>query len=99
MMPEQGTVAQFAAAVRKLVRGAGAPTTWTIIQQDGPNHLGLWCNMLPEYQMAAITSGCVRSGAELSDNNITLPADAVERIMALYPPQVLCTQRDEIEVQ
>ena len=59
MMPEQGTVAQFAAAVRKLVRGAGAPTTWTIIQQDGPNHLGLWCNMLPEYQMAAITSGCV----------------------------------------
>ena len=21
-----------------------APTTWTILEQDGPNHLGLWYN-------------------------------------------------------
>ena len=33
---------------------------WTILQQDGPNHLGLWCNALPEHQKTApITSGCV----------------------------------------
>ena len=31
----------------------------TILQQDGPNHLGLWYNALPEHQMALITSGSV----------------------------------------
>ena len=25
-------------------RCGAAPTRWTIHQQDGPNHLGLWCN-------------------------------------------------------
>ena len=25
---------------------------------DGPNHLGLWYNALPEHRMALITSGC-----------------------------------------
>ena len=25
--------------------GARTPTAWTMFQQDGPNHLGLWCNM------------------------------------------------------
>ena len=35
------------------VRG---PTTWTILQQNGPNHLGLCYNMLPCHQIAAITS-------------------------------------------
>ena len=39
----------------------GHPTAWTILRYDGPNHLGLWCNVLPEYQMALITSGCVPS--------------------------------------
>ena len=28
-------------------------------QKDGPNHLGLWCYVLPDHQMALITSGCV----------------------------------------
>ena len=23
------------------------PTTWSILQHDGPNHLGLWCNAPP----------------------------------------------------
>ena len=36
----------------------GHPTTWTILQQDGPYHPGLWYNVLPEHQMALITSGC-----------------------------------------
>ena len=40
-------------------RRCGAPTTWTILQQDGPNHLGLWYNVLPEHQQALITSVCV----------------------------------------
>ena len=35
------------------------PTTWTILQQYGPSHLGLWYNVLPQHQMALITSGCV----------------------------------------
>ena len=42
--------------VLKMVRD---PTTWTILEQDGPNHLGLWCNVLNEHQMALITSECV----------------------------------------
>ena len=29
-------------------------TTWTVIQHDGPNHLGLWYNVLPEQQMAGL---------------------------------------------
>ena len=33
------------------VRRCGAPITWTIIQNDGPNHLGLRCNALPGHQM------------------------------------------------
>ena len=35
------------------------PTTWTVLQNDGPSHLGLWQKVLPEHQMALITSGCV----------------------------------------
>ena len=26
---------------------ADAPTSWTILQHDGPHHLGLWCNTTP----------------------------------------------------
>ena len=37
----------------------GRPTTWTVLQQDGPNHLGLRYNAMPDHQMALITSGCV----------------------------------------
>ena len=33
------------------------PTTWTILRHDGPDPLGLWCNALPEHQMALIASG------------------------------------------
>ena len=33
------------------------PITWTILQKDGPCHLGLRCNELPAHQMALITSG------------------------------------------
>ena len=29
---------------------------WTITRHDGPNHLGLRCNALPEHQTALITS-------------------------------------------
>ena len=36
-----------------LVRG---PTTRTITGHNGPNHLGLWYNALPEHQMALISS-------------------------------------------
>ena len=38
------------------------PTTWTILQQNGPNHLGLWYNVLPEHQIALITHDCVPVG-------------------------------------
>ena len=38
--------------------GSCPPTTWTTLQQDGPDHLGLWYNALPDHQMALITSDC-----------------------------------------
>ena len=44
-------------------QGCGHPTTWIILQQDGPDHLALWYNALPEHQMAPITSGCAPSQA------------------------------------
>ena len=44
------------------------PTTWIILQQDGPNHLGLWYNALPEHQMALITSGCVPVSRNIAMN-------------------------------
>ena len=37
------------------------PKTWTILQKDGSDHLGLRYNMLPALQMALITLGCVPS--------------------------------------
>ena len=39
--------------------GAGPRTAWTILQHDGPNHLGVRCDALPPLQMALITSGRV----------------------------------------
>ena len=36
--------------------GAVPPTAWTITRHDGPNHLGLLCDLLPEHQWACITS-------------------------------------------
>ena len=33
-------------------------TTWTILERDGPNHPGVWYNVLPEHQTALITSDC-----------------------------------------
>ena len=46
----------FVPLVCLLVR---VPATWTILQRDGRKHLGLWYNVLPEHQIALITSGCV----------------------------------------
>ena len=41
------------------------PTTWTILQNNDPNHLGLRCNALPEHQMALIYLGmCVLTDGE-----------------------------------
>ena len=37
--------------------------SWTIPQDDGPNHLGLRCDARPAHRMAPITSGlCAPSG-------------------------------------
>ena len=41
------------------------PTIWTILRQDGPNHLGLKYDERLEHQMGLITSDCApfrRSG-------------------------------------
>ena len=35
--------------------------TWTIFQNDGPDHLGLRWNAFPAHQMAIFTTGCVHS--------------------------------------
>ena len=47
---------RFACRVRPAEREF-APTTRAVLQKDGPNHLGMWCNALPAHQMALITSG------------------------------------------
>ena len=36
----------------------GAVVHWTVLQHDGPNHLGLWFIGLSSNTMALITSGC-----------------------------------------
>ena len=41
-------------------------TTWTILQNDDPNHLGMRCTALPETQMALIISVCVPSRERVS---------------------------------
>ena len=56
----------FILLLRDDAYGAEPPTTWTILEQDGPNHLGLWYNALPEYQTALTTSDC----APLQDGQI-----------------------------
>ena len=50
-----------ARALRQRPEQVRDPTTWTILQHDGPDHLALWYNALPKHQMALIASGCVPS--------------------------------------
>ena len=45
-------------AAGTMTQGGVCPAARTVIRHDGPNHLGLWCNALPEHQMALITSDC-----------------------------------------
>ena len=50
------------------------PTTGTMTRHDGPNHLGLCCEALPEHQMALITSDCApfrspASGLQLTQHD------------------------------
>ena len=52
---------QVGAQPTDAVARCGHPTAWTILQHDGPNHLGLWHNALPDHQMALTTSGCAPS--------------------------------------
>ena len=47
------------------------PLTCTITRHDGPNHLGLSCDALPEHQMALITSD---SHSHLSSFRSTRPS-------------------------
>ena len=57
-------------------------STWTILQNDGPSHLGLRCNALPAHQIALITSGgCVpsrRRGARRSTRGDPQPDERAE---------------------
>ena len=56
------------------------PTAWTVLQQDGPNHLGLWCNVLPDYQMALIAP-CLHALQSLSASNAERKANK-EKLVA-----------------
>ena len=51
--PTMGPPAMNLSAVRP-----PPPTTPTILQQDGPDHLGFCSNAIPEHQMALTTSDC-----------------------------------------
>ena len=46
------------------------PHNRTVLQHDGPNHLGLRCNALPEHQMALITSGCAPVRCTVMEHSI-----------------------------
>ena len=63
------TVSPTARPARVAEMWVRGPTTWTITHDitryDGPNHLGLWYNALPEHQMALITPGCAALQEEL----------------------------------
>ena len=54
--PGRKTSSRVATAFMYLSDGAAPPTAWTTLQQDGPTHLGLRCDVLPEHQIALITS-------------------------------------------
>ena len=45
---------------RRLAVMRGTPTAWTVLEHDGPAHLGLWYTAPPGHQLALIASGCVR---------------------------------------
>ena len=43
--PPRAAASEQLASLSSPCRGDGTPHgTWTILQQNGPNHLGLWCN-------------------------------------------------------
>ena len=48
-VPPRGVMCRVPARVTALCRQLLAPTTWTIPQRHGPNHLGLWCNAAPRH--------------------------------------------------
>ena len=81
---------EHGAEMRALVR---PPTTWTILQNDDPNHLGMRCNAFPEHQMALITSGCVPFRATppgTSESRRSSSSSRVTPANASYPLPFLC---------
>ena len=65
-------------------------STWTNLQQDGPNHLRLWHNVLPEHQMALITSDYAPSkvlvlGDSMGGTACLLFAHLASRALAFVP--------------
>ena len=42
------------------------PKTRAVLKHDGPDHLGLWHNALPDHQTALITSGLCATGDGLA---------------------------------
>ena len=68
LMPLQNTGQIYPAEHPVLIEAVRDPTTLTIFQQYGPNHLGLWYSAMPEHQIALTTSDCVplaqRRGAD-----------------------------------
>ena len=61
----------------------GEPTIWTILQQDGPNQLEMRYNVLPEYQMALITSGFVPFSMP-EKGSIPSPSGSVSKSTAVF---------------
>ena len=53
-----------------MVRGS---TNMDTTRHDGPNHLGLWCDALPEHQMALITSDCAAFSTAWRSSQSTHP--------------------------
>ena len=55
----RGRAAGGAAAAAPLSPArSGTRQTWSVLEHDGLNHLGLWRDAPPEHEMVRITSGC-----------------------------------------
>ena len=61
------------------MRRCGAPQHGLSSNKNGPNHLGLWYNVLPWHQMALITSGlCARRRGSVYSAGIMMEDDETE---------------------
>ena len=77
--PGETEAGYLRAQLTRIAVGARPPQHGLSSHNDGPNHLGLWYNALPEHQMALITWGFVRpAGAAIAPAGLFEEAEPEE---------------------